>query len=436
MSNLVKMSSIAEELGDLFTDGHLMALARRTGFVKRSPRKIDPKSFLMALFLRITQGTNTLSSLAMNIGMFKGMRISKQAISKRMRPAVVQYLQGVLAQVIAQRFHGLAQAMSLPFARILIQDSTTVRLPSHLASAYPGNSNQRKTPIALVKVQAVYNILQEQFCSFWISPFTVNDQRIATTMLEFVHQGDLLIRDLGYFVIEALRCLELRGAYFLTRLRYGTRLTSPDDGKQVRLLKLLKKHPYFDGMIIVGARETLKVRLVAIPIDPVVAAQRRRALKSNRDHRLNPSREHLALLGWNLFLLNVSADILPAKTIAALYGLRWRIETIFKAWKSHFHLARLESISVIQVEVHLYAFFIFVTLFHSFVSSFGNNGVVEQSKQGLSLLKLYRCFKDQFAAIVLYTMRPAVLYDQLTYHCSYETRHDRRNYHQAVLALG
>ena len=176
--------------------------------------------------------------------------------------------------------------------------------------------------------------------------------------------------------------------------------------------------------------------MVAIPVDPIVAARRRRKLRANRDRRLNPSREHLALLGWDLFLLNVGADILSAKTIAALYGLRWRIETIFKTWKSHFHLARLQSVSVLHVEVHLYAFFIFVTLFHSFVSSLGNNAVVKQTTRGLSLLKLSRCFKDQFAAIAFYTIRPAVLYDQLTYHCSYENRHDRLNYHQAVISLG
>ena len=430
------MSPIAEELTYLFKGKRLMALARTTGFVKRSPRKIDPENFLMALFLRVTQGANTLSNIAMNIGMLKGVRISKQAVSKRMRSAVVPYLQGVLAHAIARRLHGLARMKTLPFARILIHDSTTVRLPSQLAAAFPGNKNQRKTTIALVKIQAVYEILQEQFCSFWISPFTVNDQRIASTMFQYVHKGDLLIRDLGYFVIKALRRLELDGAFFLTRLRYGTRLTFPDDGKQVRLLKLLKKHAFFDGMIIVGTCETLKARMVAIPVDPTIAAQRRRKLKANRDRRLNPSREHLALLGWDLFLLNVGADILPAKAIAALYGLRWRIETIFKAWKSHFHLARLQSISVLHVEVHLYAFFIFVTLFHLFISSLGNNAVVKQTKRGLSLLKLSRCFTDQFAAIAFYTIRPAVLYDQLTYHCTYENRHDRLNYHQSLLSLG
>jgi hypothetical protein len=436
MSNLVKMSPIVEELTHLLKGERLTALARKTGFVKRTPRKVDPESFLMALFLRIIQGANTLTSIAMNIGMLKGVRISKQAISKRMHPAVVLYLQGVLAHAIARRLPGFDRVMTLPFPRILIHDSTTVRLPSRLAAAFPGSRNQREKTFALVKIQAVYDILQERFVSFWISPFTVNDQQIANTMFQYVHKGDLLIRDLGYFVIKALRCLEHHGAFFLTRLRYGTRLTTPDDGKQVRLLKLLKKHPFFDGTIIVGTRETLKVRMVAVPVDPIVAAQRRRKLKANRDRRLNPSREHLALLGWDLFLLNVDAATLSAKAIAALYGLRWRIETIFKTWKSYFHLARLQSISRLHVEIHLYAFFIFVTLFHSFVSSLGNNSTVKQTKRGLSLLKLSRCFREQFAAIAFYTLRPAVLYDQLTYHCTYENRHDRLNYHQTVLSLG
>ncbi|MBI4809933.1 MAG: transposase [Ignavibacteriales bacterium] len=269
-----------------------------------------------------------------------------------------------------------------------------------------------------------------------MSPFTINDQHVASTMLEFVNRGDLLIRDLGYFVLNALTSLQQRGAFFITRLRHGTVLSNPHNGKRIKLLRMLRKHPIYDSSVIVGTRERLNVRLIALPVDPVITAQRRRRLKANRDHRLNPSKEHLALLGWNIFLLNVDAQTLSAHDVAALYGLRWRIETIFKAWKSHFHLASFHHVSAMQVKVALYVLFIFVTLFHTFIVGTSDNVMVNKEHRPISLLKLSRCFKEQFWAVALYMFRPAVLYDQISYHCAYEKRKDRINYHQKLLALG
>jgi len=37
---------------------------------------------------------------------------------------------------------------------------------------------------------------------------------------------------------------------------------------------------------------------------------------------------------------------------------------------------------------------------------------------------------------MLYSARPAILSQQISYHCAYEKRHDRVNYFQKLLALG
>jgi len=436
MSNVLRIEPIVEKL-ILFPKGeHLTTLAIEAGFVKRAPRKIDPKSFLIGLFLRVLQGTTSLSSLAMSLGLLKGIRISKQAVSKRINESVVRFLEGVLAHTIAQKLQNIRKIIPSTFSRILIHDSTIVRLPSELAQVFPGNRNQTHQDFALVKIQAVYNILKEQFCWFWISPFTVNDQSIASTMFEYVQRGDLLIRDLGYFVLNALTNLQQRGAFFITRSRHGIAVSDLESERRVKLLKRLRKYPFFDSWIIAGVKEQVKVRLIAIPVDSAVAAERRRRLKRNRDHRLNPSKEHLALLGWNMFLLNVDAQTLSPQDVAALYGIRWRIETIFKAWKGYFRLATFSTTSVVQVRISLYALLILITLFHTFIVAPSSKFMATTGCASISLLKLSRYFKEQFWAVALYMFRPAVLYDQLTYHCMYDKRHDRSNYHQKLLSLG
>ena len=435
MPEVVRIEPIIDKFMTLTRGETLTAFAIESGFVKRRPRKIDPKNFLIAFFIMVLQQGRSLASMAMTVGILKGTRVSKQAIDKRMKEPLLRYLELVLAHMIGRKIKHCCQGFPSLFKRIVLHDSTTVRLPSRLAKAFPGSKNGHKDDIALLKIQTAYDILSERFCHFWLSSFTTNDQQAATMMLDSVQAGDLIIRDLGYFVFTALALIEQKGAFFLTRLRHDVVLANPGNGKRIELLKMLRKHQRVDRSVIVGTVEPLRVRLVALAVDPAVAAQRRRKLRSNRDRRLNPSREHLALLGWNIFILNVDADILSAEQVASFYGLRWRIETIFKAWKSNFKLTTFPQASAVHIRAYMYAFFIFVTLFQAVFFSQTNMLILNRQQKPLSLLKFSRSFREQFWAIAIYFSRPAILYEQMSYHCTYEKRSDRLNYHEKLLDL-
>jgi len=97
----------------------------------------------------------------------------------------------------------------------------------------------------------------------------------------------------------------------------------------------------------------VRARLVALPAPEAVANERRRRARANRDQRLNPGREHLFLMGWSIFLTNVSREVWPAQSLAMVYRLRWRIEIIFKAWKSHLGLRQFNarSASLLRLSV-------------------------------------------------------------------------------------
>jgi hypothetical protein len=164
-------------------------------------------------------------------------------------------------------------------------------------------------------------------------------------------------------------------------------------------------------------------------------------LVQHRDRRLNPSKEHLALLGWEIFITNVDRDVFTAEQIADIYELRWRIEIVFKSWKSHFSLTNVPKASATRVLAYIYAMLIFIAMFQTYVYARLYRAYYQKNSHQLSLLKLARFFKEQIWAVTLFfqtleEMTPQKLIEQIFYHCVYELRKDRLNYTEKVAALG
>jgi hypothetical protein len=258
--------------------------------------------------------------------------------------------------------------------------------------------------------------------------------------LEFVAEpvfqtGDLVVRDLGYFVLAALRQIAQAGAFFLSRLRLDTLVYDPRTGAPLDLLGLLRRQGQLDRIVGLGAAH-VSVRLVAVRLPETVAAQRRRTAKQNRDQRWQPTARHLALLGWAIFVTNVSRETWSAQTVVQVYGLRWRIETIFKAWKSHFRLTEVPHGAAAQLEAMIYARLIFVTVFAQTCAGAaaysGNEAAPPQS-----LLQWAGLIGDFFLVLCLEAWRRPLqdsFFRQLAYHGRYERRR-RRHFGQTLMNL-
>ncbi len=57
---------------------------------------------------------------------------------------MVWYLESVLAHTIAQKIKRRCEEFPPLFKRVVLHDSTTIRLPSQLADVFPGNRNAQK----------------------------------------------------------------------------------------------------------------------------------------------------------------------------------------------------------------------------------------------------------------------------------------------------
>ena len=325
---------------------------------------------------------------------------------------------------------------SAQFARILVQDSTCVALDAKLAHRFPGPANQTGKVQAGLRIQCLYDLLAERFVAFSMGPFTRNDQAASQDVLPLLQPGDLLVRDLGYFSVASLKGIISTGAFFLTRLRYGLSMFCPHSGQPIDLAKLLQPGATLDLPVLLGHRQKLPVRLLAFPLPEAIANERRRKARSNRDKRLRHSDAYMHRLGWNIFLTNAPAQRLPRTMAPKLYRLRWRVEIIFKAWKSHFALTQVAKLGGRQIEALVYGLLLFVVItHHQHLPCDKAKGAASHAPgrppTSLSLLRL----SDLFGNWLLVWLIAAIprqefqkrLYDQINAHARYDRRR-RKNY--------
>jgi len=408
-------------------------LARNVGFLRRNCGKMTPAGFLKTACLFGLDSSASLSAFAKLWALLHGDTLSKQAVAKRCSAASVAFLESVLRVVIDSVLHPSSRSAPLPsaFRRLLVQDSTTLSLPVRLAHVFPGPSNQSSAKQSSLKIQATLDLLCNRWVRFKITPYTCNDQSASPDLLDELRAGDLLIRDLGYFVLGVFRRIHEGGAYFLSRWRQGLQITLPGNSVPHDLLGLLRGRALWDGPVLVG-EDRLAIRLIAVRLPGHVAAERRRKARASRDKRLSHNPKYYELLGWNIFITNVPETMASADVLVRLYGLRWRIETIFKTWKSHFRIHQFTNASLEQVLVVVLGKLIWIGWF-----SLHFNALAAQGLQ-VSVLKLAQWWSAH--ALQVFLPEPPdldTLARNIRYYCRYERRPHRHNYLEKLeAALG
>jgi hypothetical protein len=210
-------------------------------------------------------------------------------------------------------------------------------------------------------------------------------------------KGGLFLFDVGYFKIKAFACIAAAGAYFFSRLNHQTTLlhTAPEQVPPLALASWLTTVAGASTApaIFLGAKEQVAGRLVASRLPECIVNERRRlAKKKAKKKGSTPSKAHLALLAWNLFLTNVPHTIGPTPTIRKVYPIRWQVELIFKSWKSYLHLASRKTKKVNSTLCYLYGRMLLMVLNYALWPQLRATLWVKQQRE-LSGLKLVRHFQ-------------------------------------------
>jgi len=222
----------------------------------------------------------------------------------------------------------------------------------------------------------------------------------VSTRTSFVEKDDLMLTDLvpismGMSVFQELTA---KGAYFLSKLLIGTTLRNAGTSEKIYLGATLRSFVgnILEIHVIMGNdKHHVPCRLIGLRVTKQVANARRRKLRKEAEKKgRTPSKNHLALCDWTLFVTNASSEILPVNIVLSLYRLRWQIELIFKQLKGVLRVHSSNTTKEYRLKCEIYGKLIMPVLIHGIHSSLNAN-MWTTRKMEVSFDKLYKRIQER-----------------------------------------
>ncbi len=382
-------------------------IARETGFVQRES-KLGGIEFLSLM----TQGlySNPNATLNQMAGMLKDinpqLEISGPGLHQRIVGTGREFLEVMLSQAmelnVVQSIDESIPELLREFSKVHLLDSSQVSLPPNLSQRWAGSGGSAST--AGMKFQLMLDYKSGKYEKIVIQAGKSADQSYMKEALKLVGSGELIIYDLGYFDTNCMMDLADRGAYFLSRFNHRAGLyKKKEDGTfekfdlEQELKKASKKGQTrceFTVWLCKDGRE-LQIRLIAEMVPEDVASNRRRkAKKTAKKKGRQPTKKHLYLQNWSLYITNAGADKLPTKAISIVYRLRWYIEIVFKSWKSYHGLDQVMGEREERIECFIYGRLIMIVIMTFLFGSIKRHAWLTKRREA-SLLKVIGHFQDK-----------------------------------------
>lgn len=365
----MNLNSILTQFRKFFPAQWLNRLARQSGLVKRSTSRFDGEDICQLLL----QAINASSELS--IGSFCNMlyqingnaKLKTQSLWERIvNPQAIVFMKEIYAQtwaIYTDRIKNNCSKYSCDFfenfSRILIEDSSIIALNEKLSPFFKGCGGSASN--SSIKIHLVFDAISNTFSWFKIYKDKRPDNSLAHDVLELVTENTLLIRDLGFFILDVFKKIQEMRAYFISRLHPNVNVyLNSYDSKPVDLVKYIKtKYKLFSyGSldVFLGENGKLPVRLIFYRAPEEVINERKRKVKRNRQRKGGTASNHILTWQEYTFLItNLPEKIAPTEIIGTIYRLRWDIELMFKTWKSHLRLDVLKGTRPERIEVFLYA---------------------------------------------------------------------------------
>lgn len=394
-----------EEIVKFYEAETVEKVARDKGFVKRES-KIGGIEFLSIMTYGLFSQPD--ASLTQMVAMLKDINeeieITSCGLHQRINRSGVEFLKEMFSKALSLSAERTIDE-SIPkllehFEKVHIIDSTQVSLSEEMSEIWRGSGGDGSS--SSMKIQFLLDYKSGSYESISLREGTESDQSYIDKAIELIGEKEVLIYDLGYFKQSSMIDISYKSAYFLSRYNHRTGLYEREEGGELLSFDILKaiKKAMSSGELIKEyevwlskeGRE-LKVRLIAEKIPDEIAEERRRkANRTSKKKGRTPTDKHLFLLGWNLYITNISSEILPSSSVRTLYSLRWQIELVFKTWKSYNGLTNLRGSRSERIECFMYGRLILLTIM-SFLSAEIHRYLWSIRKREASFMKILRHFQ-------------------------------------------
>lgn len=420
-------------------------LAIKTGFCIRAPRKITTNFFLLSFFNVMLKKCYSLRQWSSELSFLTGQPISFQAIAKRLQIRQLPFLKALLLRGLEAQLNRYNDVFSdaglFPlFNRILIQDSSCIKLPDSLSEYFPGSVNQYGKKKAIARVQLCIDLKSNAYRDIDLKSYCNHDGTYADKILDYIEHGDLILRDLGYSITRIFRQIDNLGAYFISRLHVKWCVLDTENEEVIDLVGTLKKldqsnTQVLDKEVKIGKNEKLKVRLVSIKLTEQQAQKRRAQARKNGNRNKKGSKSTSYLLGWNIFITNIDQDQLSVQKVYKFYSLRWHIELIFKNWKSHFRINEIftscQGKNYAKPELLFYLCMCFLVLIYNPRFIYFQKLIADSVGRILSPIKFSKLIMNH--PEVLFQKESFLMTEIIKKNCCYSLRKDRKNIYEKLL---
>jgi Transposase DDE domain len=442
-----------KRIENFFSEDSLNEFARSYNYDKCGVKKISAFSFVHGFLNMFQEGNNSLRMLCLHIGVNAGTTIDPNSMESRFNRRTFAFVVGLLQALMQTKLLDLqkqtpstaalnpnkiaVQGLLGRFNNVWLADSTCQKLPSNLSGVFESSSNQTGTVTATLRLQVIYNYKQNKFSYFDLGNYRENDQSSSDTIFSVAQQGDLVIRDLGYFALKYFSQMNDLGIFFISRYQPGVTVFEENTENRIVLSQLLKGNTNIDTVVELGVKERLKVRLVAQKLPPKVAEQRIAKAKKEEKPNKPHSKEYFELLKWEIFITNVSPQQLNVDDVCLFYQLRWFIEIIFKTWKSCFNFKKVlnvKGMSYYRAIITIVLLLIKITYSFTHLFIYIDQKVQAIYNKLISPMKFMLVINSIWSEIInikyLDDLEPFI--EQFAAHATYEVRKDRVNMRSKV----
>jgi len=380
-----------------------------------------------------------LRKWALELSSILGEQVSHQALDKKLSIRHIGFVKELFNQAIRESlgFNTFSEIEVLKkFNRVLVEDSTCVKLSKNLYYHFSGVSNGLSKSTN-ARIQLSIDIKDCTFENVNLSTYSKNDSSFSENILNRLQPSDLVIRDLGYWKHSTFIKIDKADCFFISKLRSNTKLYEPIDNEDFSLIEKLEeldqnKIRSFDFNCRFNTKMKKYFRIVGRKLSQEeIETKRKKVVQSrHKDCKISPKSQYL--LSWNIYITNIEKQELTKENIYELYRLRWHIEMIFKNWKSNFAISELLASSVgkcpVKVEMKMYLSLLYIVMIYQPTFNSFSYHIFEKTKKILSPLKYGQYINDNIKVLIKYGCEN--IWDDITKHCCYDKRKDRRNYYE------